>query len=93
MITTTQGIQVQKRPQLTQVKRKMRKKFMLICTVISDKVRISKYERRVFDKDYTPNWTEEIFTVDKSSERRHFESQRMPPPLLFQAIVLSCQSN
>ena len=28
-----------------------------------------------------------------SSDRRHFESQRMPPTLLFQAIVLSCQSN
>ena len=30
-----------------------------------DKVRISKYKRAVFDKGYTPNWTEEIFTVDK----------------------------
>ena len=32
---------------------------------IGDKVRISKYKRRVFDKGYTPNWTEEIFVVDK----------------------------
>ena len=32
---------------------------------IGDKVRISKYKRRVFDKGYTPNWTEEIFTIDK----------------------------
>ena len=32
---------------------------------IGDKVRISKYKRRVFDKGYTPNWTEEVFTVDK----------------------------
>ena len=32
---------------------------------ISDKVRISKYKRRVFDKGYTPNWTEEVFVVDK----------------------------
>ena len=31
---------------------------------IGDKVRISKYKRRVFDKGYTPNWTEEVFTVD-----------------------------
>ena len=30
-----------------------------------DKVRISKYKRNVFDKGYTPNWSEEIFTVDK----------------------------
>ena len=31
---------------------------------IGDKVRISKYKRRVFDKGYTPNWTEELFVVD-----------------------------
>ena len=30
-----------------------------------DKVRISKYKRRIFDKGYTPNWTEEVFVVDK----------------------------
>ena len=30
-----------------------------------DKVRISKYKRKVFDKGYTPNWTEEIFLVGK----------------------------
>ena len=29
-----------------------------------DKVRISKYKRH-FEKEYTPNWTEEIFTIDK----------------------------
>ena len=34
------------------------------CTV-GDKVRISKYKRKVFDKGYTPNWTEEIFVIDK----------------------------
>ena len=32
---------------------------------VGDKVRISKYKRKTFDKGYTPNWTEEIFTVDK----------------------------
>ena len=32
---------------------------------IGDKVRISIYKRRVFDKGYTPNWTEEVFVVDK----------------------------
>ena len=32
---------------------------------VGDKVRISKYKRKVFDKGYTPNWTEEIFPVDK----------------------------
>ena len=31
---------------------------------IGDKVRISKYKRRVFDKGYTPNRTEELFVVD-----------------------------
>ena len=31
---------------------------------VGDKVRISKYKRNVFDKGYTPNWTEEVFTVD-----------------------------
>ena len=31
---------------------------------IGDKVRISKYKRRVFDKGYTPNRTEEVFVVD-----------------------------
>ena len=28
-------------------------------------VRISKYKRQVFDKGYTPKWTEEIFVVDE----------------------------
>ena len=32
---------------------------------VGDKVRISKYKGKVFDKGYTPNWTEEVFTVDK----------------------------
>ena len=32
---------------------------------VGDRVRISKYKRKVFDKGYTSNWTEEIFTVDK----------------------------
>ena len=32
---------------------------------IGDKVRISMYKRKVFDKGYTPNWTEEVFTIDK----------------------------
>ena len=32
---------------------------------IGDKVRLSKYKRRVFDKGYTPNWTEEVFVIDK----------------------------
>ena len=30
-----------------------------------DKVRLSKYKRRVLDKGYTPNWTEEVFVIDK----------------------------
>ena len=32
---------------------------------LGDKVRISKYKKQVFDKGYTPNWTEEIFVIDK----------------------------
>ena len=32
---------------------------------IGDKVRISKYKRKVFDRGYPPNWTEEIFLIDK----------------------------
>ena len=32
---------------------------------IGDKVRISKYKRTVCDKGYTPNWTEEIFVIDR----------------------------
>ena len=32
---------------------------------VGDKVRISKYKRKVFDKGYTRNWTEEIFLFDK----------------------------
>ena len=32
---------------------------------VGDKVRISKYKRKVFDKRCKPNWTEEIFLVDK----------------------------
>ena len=32
---------------------------------VGDMVRIStKYKRKVFDKGYTPNWTEEVFLVD-----------------------------
>jgi len=32
---------------------------------IGDAVRISKYKRKTFDKRYTPNWTEEVFIIDK----------------------------
>ena len=31
---------------------------------IGDMVRISKHKRKVFNKGYTPNWTEEVFLVD-----------------------------
>ena len=33
--------------------------------MVGDKVRISKYKTKMFDKGYTPNWTKEIFLVDK----------------------------
>ena len=32
---------------------------------VDDKVRISKYKKKVFGKCYTPNRKEEIFTIDK----------------------------
>ena len=32
---------------------------------VGDKVRISKYKRKIFDKGFTPNWTEEIFVIDE----------------------------
>ena len=32
---------------------------------IGDKVRISKYKRKLFDKGFTPNWTEEIFVINQ----------------------------
>ena len=30
-----------------------------------NKVRISKFKRKVFDRGYTPNWRNEIFTINK----------------------------
>ena len=33
---------------------------------VGDKVRISKYKRKVFDKGYAQNWAKEIFVVDKN---------------------------
>ena len=33
--------------------------------MVGDKVRISKYNRKIFDKGYTPNWTKDISLVDK----------------------------
>ena len=32
---------------------------------VGDKVRISKYKRKVFDRGYTSNFTEEVFIIDK----------------------------
>ena len=32
---------------------------------IGDKVRISKYKRKLFDKGFTPNWTEEVFVINQ----------------------------
>ena len=30
---------------------------------MGDRVRISKYKRTLFDKGYTPNWSEEVFVI------------------------------
>ena len=32
---------------------------------VGEKVRISKYKRKLFDRGYTENWTEEVFIIDK----------------------------
>ena len=32
---------------------------------VGEKVRISKFKRKIFDKGFTPNWTEEIFVIDE----------------------------
>ena len=42
-----------------------------------DKVRISKYKRNVFDKGYTPNWTEEVFTVHTKQYGCHSGCENM----------------
>ena len=73
MITIILIIPVSKRLQLKQAKRENEEKVFanlygdLIYLKpknpkfsIVDKVRISKYKRRVFDKAYTQNWTGEI---------------------------------
>ena len=39
---------------------------------IGDKVRISKYKRRVFDKGYTPSLTEEVFVIDEVLNTKPF---------------------
>ena len=32
---------------------------------VSDKVQISKYKRKTFDNGHNPNWTEEMFIINK----------------------------
>ena len=39
---------------------------------IGDKVRISKYKRRVFDNGYTPSWAEEVFVIDEVLNTKPF---------------------
>ena len=31
--------------------------------MVGDRVRISMYKRTLFDKGYTPNWSEEVFVI------------------------------
>ena len=33
---------------------------------VGDKVKISRFKRKIFDMGYTPSWTEEIFVIDKT---------------------------
>ena len=37
---------------------------------VGDKVRVSKSEQ-IFEKGYTPNWSTEIFTIDKIKKMVH----------------------
>ena len=57
---------------------------------IGDKVRIAKYKRRVFDKGYTPNWTEEVLptktvtyeivdSMDEEIEGSFYEKELQKP--------------
>jgi len=39
---------------------------------VGDTVRISKHKRKTFDKGYTPNWTEEIFLINKVLNTRPY---------------------
>ena len=46
---------------------------------VGDKVRISKNKRKVFDKGYTPNWTEKLFLAqDKISRIRKWKHNVNP---------------
>ena len=38
---------------------------------VGDHVRISKY-KNIFAKGYTPNWSEEIFVVEKKTKKKLF---------------------
>ena len=42
----------------------MGKKIFVPCLDVIKNI-YKKYKRKVFDKGYTPNWTEEIFVVDE----------------------------
>ena len=42
---------------------------------VGDTVRISKYKRKLFDKGYTPNWTEEVFIVSKVLDTKPYTYQ------------------
>ena len=61
------------------ITRKQNKSRTSIKYKKGDKVRISKYKRH-FEKGYTPNWTEEIFTIDKIN---------MTNPVTYQVIDLN----
>ena len=55
---------INRRKVYSNIIRKQNKSRTSIKYKKGDKVRISKYKRH-FEKGYTPNWTEEIFTIDK----------------------------
>ena len=43
---------------------------------VGDHVRISKY-KNIFSKDYTPNWSEEVFVIKKLKIRFHGDMSLM----------------
>lgn len=55
-----EGERAEVRPRLTEGLASRKPKFS-----VGDHVRISKFKRKVFDKGFTPNWTEEVFVVDE----------------------------
>ena len=44
---------------------------------IGDRVRISKFKRKLLDKGFTPNWTEEVFVIDEILNTKPVTSRKV----------------